>query len=78
MQVKHLVKNMKIVLMLLVIAAALALGASSCERRCVCTYLDDGSQDIIYSAYSKKECQEWDTYYNETLNIRVNCEYKSY
>jgi hypothetical protein len=63
----------------IVIAAVIVmLFFGSCERRCVCTYLEDGSQEIIYSAYSKKECQEWDDYYNNSLNISVDCTYKRY
>lgn len=60
----------------LVLVVLFALTAfSSCEKRCTCTY-DDGTEEIIYNAYSKKECNEWDDYINNELNTKVSCTYK--
>lgn len=72
-----MIGKMKRILSVFILLAALVMLLSSCERRCVCTY-SDGSQDIIYSAYSKQECREWDTFYSETLGYDVDCVYKSY
>ena len=53
-----------------------AVFLTSCEKRCVCKHIDDGSEDIVYSAYSKKECTDWDKYLNENLGEKVDCTYK--
>ena len=64
-------KTLKLTLAILGLSAILC----SCERRCVCTY-DDGSQDIMNNVYSKSECQDMEDFYNNDLNISVDCEYK--
>ena len=54
----------------------IVVGFPSCEKRCICTYLDDNVDEIIYNAYSKKECREWEDYLNNDLNINASCNYK--
>jgi len=50
---------------------------SSCERKCVCKNLEDGSEATIYSAYSKKECREYEDYYNDLFDSDTfECTYK--
>ena len=52
------------------------VGFSSCEKRCICKYLDDGYEEVIYNAYSKKECRDWESYLTNDLNINSSCDYK--
>lgn len=50
---------------------------SSCERKCVCKNLEDGSEANIYNAYSKKECRDYEDYYNDLYNSNMfECTYK--
>ena len=69
---RHLMKRVILIFILLVLSATLF---SSCERHCICTYLDDGTQELISSAYSKKECMEYEDDLN-ALGMNMDCDYK--
>lgn len=53
---------MKKIFGIIILLSIVLIFFTSCEKRCICKYLDDGSEEIVYSAYSKKECNDWDKY----------------
>ena len=67
-----LMKKIFLILMLLIISASLFC---SCERRCICTYLEDGTRELISSAYTKKECMDYEDQLND-LGMNIDCDYK--
>lgn len=67
-----LMKRILLVFILLIISATMFC---SCERRCICTYLEDGTEELISSAYSKKECMEYEDDLN-ALGMNMDCDYK--
>ena len=53
------------------------MGLSSCERNCYCKNVKDGSEGIMYGAYSKKDCSDTEDYYNELYGEHLyECTYK--
>ena len=75
LQVKHFL--MKKIFSIILSLAVIALVFTSCERRCICKYLDDGTQETIYNAYSKSECNDWEKYLNDDLHMNADCNYKT-
>lgn len=72
LQVKHFfMKKLILVFVLFVFGATMF---TSCERHCICTYLDDGTRELISSAYSKKECMEYEDELN-ALGMNLDCDY---
>ena len=69
---------MKKLFCIVLIVSAAAIVLSSCERRCICEYEADGSKEVMYNAYSKKECNEWEDYLTNDLNTKVSCTYKRF
>lgn len=68
---------MKKILKLLFSLIALVVLCSSCEKACICTNLDNGSSDILWGVYSKKECETYTDYYQSTYDVdNVDCAYK--
>lgn len=72
LQVKHF--SMKKILLVLLFLSIIAMVLPSCERRCICTY-EDGSEELIYNAYTKKDCR---TYEDDLRNLgfNVDCDFK--
>lgn len=57
--------------------AVSAMFFSSCERNCYCKNLEDGSEGIMYGVYSKSECRDTETFYNDLYNKDIyDCTYK--
>ena len=73
LQVKHF--SMKKILLAFLFLLIIVMVLPSCERRCICTYLDDGTEELIYSAYTKKDCR---TYEDDLRNLgfNVDCDFK--
>lgn len=69
---------MKKFVCLVLILSTITMVLTSCEKRCVCEYDESGIEEIMYNAYSKKECNEWEDYYSNDLNIKVTCTYKRF
>ncbi len=68
---------MKRFLAIFLLISVVAVLFLSCERNCYCKNLEDGSEGIMYGAYSKKECRETEDYYNELYNKDIfECTYK--
>lgn len=68
---------MKKILKLLFSLIALIILCSSCEKACICTNLDNGSSDILWGVYSKKECETYTDYYQTVYGAdNVDCAYK--
>ena len=67
-------KRFLAIFLLISIVAALF---TSCERNCYCKNLEDGSEGIMYGAYSKKDCSDMEDYYNDLYNKDIyECTYK--
>lgn len=57
--------------------SVIAVLFSSCERHCYCKNLEDGTEGIYYSAYSKSDCRDVEDYYNDLYNKDIyDCTYK--
>ena len=69
---------MKKVLRIILLISIFSVVLCSCERRCICKYLDTGSEEVMYSAYSKKECSDWEEYLTNDLKTKASCEYKRF
>lgn len=66
---------MKRILLILLIVTVIALVLPSCERRCICTYNDSGAEELIYNAYTKKDCRTYEEDLNN-LGMNVDCDFK--
>lgn len=66
---------MKKILIVLLWLAIIAIVFPSCERRCICTYLEDGSEELIYNAYTKKDCRTYEEDLH-ALGMDVDCDFK--
>lgn len=66
---------MKRILLFLLFIVMCATVLSSCQRSCICTYLEDGSRELINNAYTKKDCK---TYEDDlkNLGLNVDCDFK--
>ena len=54
-----------------------AIVFSSCERNCYCKNLEEGTEGIMYGAYSKKDCSDMEDYYNDLYQKDIyECTYK--
>ncbi len=50
---------------------------SSCEKACICRNVDNGSSDILYGVYSKKDCEAYTEYYQTVYDVdNVDCSYE--
>ena len=68
---------MKKILAFFLFLSIIAVVFSSCERHCYCKNLEDGTEGIYYDAYSKSECRDVETYYNNLYNKEMyDCTYK--
>ncbi len=57
--------------------SAIAVTFFSCERNCRCKNLEDGTESIQYGVYSKKDCRDTETYYNDLFKKDIyECTYK--
>ena len=66
---------MKKFLLVIFALSIISIVLSSCERRCICTYLDDGSEVLASTAYTKKDCQDYEDDL-KSLGMNVDCDYK--
>ncbi|MGN0033368.1 MAG: hypothetical protein ACI358_06295 [Candidatus Limimorpha sp.] len=67
---------MKKTLYILLSIAAVTVLCTSCEKQCVCKSLENGSESVIYNAYSKKDCADWEAYYDELFKEHIyECSY---
>lgn len=66
---------MKKILFVLLFLAIIAIVFPSCERRCICTYHDSGTEELIYNAYTKKDCRTYEEDL-KNLGMNVDCDYK--
>lgn len=66
---------MKKILLILLLLSVTAMVLPSCQRRCICTYLDDGTEELIYNAYTKKDCRDYEKELNN-LGMNVDCNFK--
>ena len=66
---------MKRILLILLTITVIALVLPSCERRCICTYNDSGAEELIYNAYTKKDCRTYEEDLHN-LGMNVDCDYK--
>ena len=66
---------MKKILLILLFFSVIVMFLPSCERRCICTYLEDGTEELISSAYTKKECMDYEDEIN-ALGMNLDCDYK--
>lgn len=66
---------MKRILLILLIVTVIAMVLPSCERRCICTYNDSGAEELIYNAYTKKDCRTYEEDLNN-LGMNVDCDFK--
>lgn len=62
---------MKRFLAIILLLSVVAVLFSSCEKNCRCKNLEDGSEFIYYSAYSKRDCRDVEAVYPG-----YDCEYK--
>ena len=68
---------MKKFLVVCLLLSAVVVMFSSCERNCYCKNLEDGTEGIMHSAYSKKDCRDTEDYYNELYQKDIyECTYK--
>lgn len=68
---------MKKIIGIILFLAVLAMFFSSCERNCYCKNLEDGTEGIVYGAYSKSECRDMETFYDNLYNKDIyDCTYK--
>lgn len=68
---------MKKFLAIFLLLSAAAIVFSSCERNCYCKNLEDGTEGIMYGAYSKKDCSDMEDYYNDLYQRDIyECTYK--
>lgn len=50
---------------------------TSCERNCHCKNIENNDEGIMYGVYSKKECRDTETYYNELFQKDIyECTYR--
>lgn len=60
----------------IILLAVVAISCVSCEKQCVCKSLENGSESVIYNAYSKKDCADFEAYYDELFNEHLyECSY---
>jgi hypothetical protein len=66
---------MKKIFIVLLFLAIIAVVFPSCERRCICTYNESGAEELIYNAYTKKDCRTYEENL-QTLGMDVDCDFK--
>lgn len=66
---------MKKILLFLLFLLVIAVVLPSCERRCICTYLDSGAEQLMGNAYTKKDCRAYEDDLND-LGMNVQCDFK--
>jgi hypothetical protein len=68
---------MKKYIKLFLCASVIIIVTSSCEKACICRNVDNGSSDILYGVYSKKDCEAYTEYYQTIYNVdNVDCSYE--
>lgn len=70
-------KKMKKIIKLFFATVVIIIMTTSCEKACICRNIDNGSSDILYGVYSKKDCEAYTEYYQTVYNVdNVDCSYE--
>lgn len=68
---------MKRIVKLIIAVFVISIMTTSCEKACICRNVDNGSADILYGVYSKKECEDYTEYYQTIYDVdNVDCSYE--
>ena len=62
---------MKKIIKLFLSAVVITIMTSSCEKACICRNIDNGSSDILYGVYTKKDCEAYTEYYKTVYNVEI-------